>query len=75
VKNKPWLDFLDEQERAAVDAVQEDLREWRRLKLYDWRVKKQYSAEPDPNGESAAMLKRLQAAYNAETKYRSIGTQ
>jgi hypothetical protein len=72
---KPWLGLLNKQERDAVDAVHDDVKAWRRLKLYDLQAREQYLAEPDPHGERAATLKRLQAAYSTGTRLRAIGTQ
>jgi hypothetical protein len=71
--DRPWLAYLDETERAMLSAVQDDVKEWRRRGLHKLPIRKEYLAAPDPTGERAATLKRLQDAVNTEAKLRGKG--
>jgi hypothetical protein len=75
VAEPSWLGFLDEHERAAVEAAQADVKEWRRLGLNELATQLKYLAEADPTGERRETLKRLRAAVGTETKLRATALE
>jgi hypothetical protein len=63
-----WRPYLTEQERAELDAVQDDLNEWMRLGLKKAGKQAEYKAAPNPTGERAAKFERLRRAVQTYSR-------
>jgi hypothetical protein len=69
----PYLELLDEQQRAALEAVRADALEFARRGLSDPQRRADYQSAPDPNGERARRLERLHEARTTYQRSTQLG--
>ncbi len=72
-REPPWLHFLDEQQRAELEAARPGAEQFTQQGLAKPRRGNKYQAGPDPTGERARELQRLSGAYEAYLRLKASG--
>jgi hypothetical protein len=72
-REPPWLRWLSDAERAKYRAAWPDAMTFQNTGLANPRRRAEYLAAPDPTGQRAKRLERLQAARNTYSRLARLG--